>query len=66
MASKLEVELTTLMDAVQQDIKTKGITNDDPRLERIGDILSLMQVFHWEDYKRIVITKFKIPPENFK
>jgi hypothetical protein len=25
-----------------------------------------MEVFHWEDYKRIAITKFGVPPDHFE
>jgi hypothetical protein len=63
--NSLEIELTNLMTAVQAD-KVQGGNEDDPRINRIGEILSLMEVFHWEDYKRIAITKFGVPPDHFE
>lgn len=62
---ELETELYSLMASVEAD-KVKGGNDDDPRLERIGNILTLLEVFHWEDYKRIVIAKFNVPADHFE
>jgi hypothetical protein len=35
-------------------------------MERIGNILTLLEVFHWEDYKRIVVAKFGVPANHFE
>ncbi len=61
----LETELYSLMSAVEAD-KVNGGVEDDPRIERIGNILTLLEVFHWEDYKRIVIAKFNVPADHFE
>ena len=60
----LETELYDLMAAVEAD-EVKGGNEDDPRIERIGNILTLLEVFHWEDYKRIAIAKFNVPADHF-
>ena len=62
---ELENELYSLMASVEAD-KVNGGNEDDPRLERIGNILTLLEVFHWEDYKRIVIAKFNVPADHFE
>lgn len=61
----LETELYDLMASVEAD-EVKGGNEDDPRIERIGNILTLLEVFHWEDYKRIVIAKFNVPADHFE
>jgi hypothetical protein len=61
----LETELYSLMSAVEAD-EVNGGVEDDPRIERIGNILTLLEVFHWEDYKRIVIAKFNVPADHFE
>ena len=63
--NELEIELYALMASVEAD-KVKGGNEDDERIERIGNILTLLEVFHWEDYKRIVIAKFNVPPDHFE
>ena len=63
--NELETELYDLMSAVEADRVNGGI-EDDPRIERIGNILTLLEVFHWEDYKRIVIAKFNVPADHFE
>ena len=65
---ELETELYELMASVEAD-NIKGNSTDedaDPRMERIGNILTLLEVFHWEDYKRIVIAKFNVPADHFE
>ena len=61
----LETELYDLMAGVEAD-KVNGGIDADPRMERIGNILTMLEVFHWEDYKRIVIAKFNVPPDHFE
>jgi hypothetical protein len=66
--NELETELYDLMAQAQAE-GLKGSTTDedaDPRMERIGNILTLLEVFHWEDYKRIVIAKFNVPADHFE
>jgi hypothetical protein len=63
--NELETELYELMSAVEADRVNGGI-EDDPRIERVGNILTLLEVFHWEDYKRIVIAKFNVPADHFE
>jgi hypothetical protein len=66
--NELETELYDLMAQAEAE-GLKGSTTDedaDPRMERIGNILTLLQVFHWEDYKRIVIAKFNVPADHFE
>jgi hypothetical protein len=66
--NELETELYDLMAQAEAE-GLKGSTTDedaDPRMERIGNILTLLEVFHWEDYKRIVIAKFNVPPDHFE
>jgi hypothetical protein len=62
---EMETELYALMSAVEAD-KVKGGIDDDPRILRVGEILTLLEVFHWEDYKRIVIAKFNVPADHFE
>ena len=63
--NELETELYDLMSAVEAD-RVNGGNQDDERIERIGNILTLLEVFHWEDYKRIVIAKFNVPADHFE
>ena len=63
--NELETELYALMAECEAD-KVNGGIEDDPRLERIGNILTMLEVFHWEDYKRIVIAKFNVPADHFE
>jgi len=69
----LETELYELMASVDEDRKGGSVSFDpdsrepqDPRMERIGNILTWLEVFHWEDYKRIVIAKFNVPADHFE
>ena len=61
---ELETELYDLMASVEAD-NINGSNDDDPRIERIGNILSVLEVCYWEDYKRIVIAKFNVPADHF-
>ena len=68
MMNELETELYDLMAQAEAE-GLKGSTTDedaDPRMERIGNILTLLEVFHWEDYKRITIAKFNVPADYFE
>ena len=40
--------------------------NPDPRLIRAMEIITIMEVFDWETYKRIVIEHFGVPVDHFK
>lgn len=59
----MEQELYDLMAVVEAN---KGHEENDQRMERIGNILTMLEVFHWEDYKRIVIAKFNVPADHFE
>ena len=71
---QLEHELYGLMEAIEAERKeNQTISFDpesdepqDPRMQRIGEILTLLEVLHWEDYKRIVIAKFNVSPDYFE
>ena len=66
--ANLETELLDLMASVNADNVNGSSTDEDadPRLERIGNILTMLEVFAWEDYKRIVIAHFNVPADHFK
>jgi len=65
--NELETELYDLMASVEADRNNNSTPDsDDPRMERIGNILTLLEVFHWEDYKRIAIAKFNVPADYFE
>lgn len=63
--ANLETELLDLMASVEAD-KVNGGIDDDPRIMRIGNILTMLEVFAWTDYKRIVIKHFNVPADHFK
>lgn len=63
--AEIETELYSLMSAVEAD-GVNGGPEDDPRIERVGEIMSLLEVFAWEDYKRIAIAKFSVPCDYFE
>jgi len=56
---------TKLYDLMAQVEGNKGGNNEEA-MEEIGNILTLLEVFHWEDYKRIVIAKFNVPADHFE
>jgi hypothetical protein len=56
---------TKLYDLMAQVEANKGGDNEQA-MEDIGNILTLLEVFHWEDYKRIVIAKFNVPADHFE
>lgn len=65
--TETETELYELMASVEAD-NINGSTEDenaDPRLERIGNLLTLLQVIDWEGYKRLVLAKFNVPADYF-
>jgi len=59
---EMEAKLYDLMAQVEAN---KGGDNEQA-MEDIGNILTLLEVFHWEDYKRIVIAKFNVPADHFE
>ena len=66
--TEIETELYALMAECEAD-GVKGNSTDedtDPRLERIGNLLSLLQVVDWEGYKRLVLAKFNVPEDYFE
>ena len=65
--NEIETEIRTLMAEVEAE-EIHGSTDDedgDPRLFRIGNLLSLLQVVDWEAYKRLVLDKFNVPADYF-
>jgi hypothetical protein len=60
--NEMETKLYNLMAQVEAN---KGGDNEQA-MEDIGNILTLLEVFHWEDYKRIVIAKFNVPADHFE
>jgi hypothetical protein len=60
--NEMEIKLYDLMAQVEAN---KGGDNEQA-MEDIGNILTLLEVFHWEDYKRIVIAKFNVPADHFE
>lgn len=65
--TETEKELYALMAECEAE-NINGSTDDkdaDPRLERIGNLLSLLQVIDWEGYKRLVLAKFNVPADYF-
>ena len=66
--TELETELYALMAECEAE-NVKGNSTDentDPRLERIGNILTMLEVFDWEAYKRVAIAKFNVPADHFE
>lgn len=65
---KLETELLSLKAELEAE-NFAGSTDDekpDPRMTRVSEILTILEVFHWNDYKRILIDNFEIPADHFK
>jgi len=66
--TELETEIYELMAECEAE-GIKGNSTDenaDPRLERIGNILTLLQVLDWEAYKRVAIAKFNVTADYFE
>lgn len=69
---KLMTELETEIYELMAECEAEGINgnstdeNADPRLERIGNILTLLQVLDWEAYKRVAIAKFNVTADYFE
>ena len=64
---ELEQELLSLKASVEAD-NFSGSSDDenpDPRMVRVSEIITILECFYWEDYKRILITHFGVPAENF-
>ncbi len=64
---ELETELLALKAVLEAEnfAGSSADENPDPRLVRAMEIIMLMEVFYWEDYKRIVIEHFGIPADHF-
>ena len=66
--TELETEIYSLMAECEAE-NVKGNSTDenaDPRLERIGNLISLLQVVDWEAYKRLAIAKFNVSADYFE
>jgi hypothetical protein len=64
---EIETELLSLKAELEAE-NFKGSSEDedpDPRMTRVSEILTILEVFHWEDYKRIVIDNFGVPADHF-
>lgn len=66
--TELETEIYSLMAEVEAENINGNSTdeNADPRLERIGNLLTLIQVVDWEAYKRLAIAKFGVSADYFE
>ena len=67
-ALELETELLSLKAELEAE-NFSGSTEDenpDPRLVRVTEIVLLLEVFYWEDYKRILIANFDVPADHWK
>ena len=66
--TETETELYALMAEVEAENINGNSTDEDadPRLERIGNLLTLLQVIDWEGYKRLVLAKFNVPEDYFE
>ena len=65
---ELETELLSLKASVEAE-NFSGSSDDenpDPRMVRVSEIISILEVFYWEDYKRIVIEHFGVPANHFE
>ena len=65
--NQLEAELLSLKASVEADgfSGSSDDENPDPRMVRVSEIISILEVFYWEDYKRIVIEHFGVPADHF-
>ena len=66
--SELEAELLSLKAELEAEnfAGSSEDENPDPRMTRVGEILTILEVFYWNDYKRIVIEHFEVPANHFK
>ena len=66
--TEIETELYALMAECEAEGVNGNSTDEDtdPRLERIGNLLSVLQVVDWEGYKRLVLAKFNVPDDYFE
>ena len=64
---ELETELLSLKAELEAE-DFSGSSEDetpDTRMVRVSEIITILEVFHWEDYKRIVIEHFGVPADHF-
>jgi len=64
---ELETELLSLKAELEAENFSGSSEGEDadPRMVRISEIITILEVFHWEDYKRIVIANFGVPADHF-
>lgn len=65
---ELETELLSLKAELEAE-NFSGSSEDenpDPRMTRVSEIMTILEVFYWEDWKRIVIANFGIPADHFE
>jgi hypothetical protein len=64
---EIEIELLSLKAELEAEnfAGSSEDENPDPRMTRVSEILTILEVFAWEDYKRIVINNFGIPADHF-
>ena len=68
LMNELETELLSLKAELEAE-NFAGSTDDenpDPRMTRVSEILTLLEVFYWADYKRILIANFDFPADYWK
>ena len=61
LMNELETELLSLKAELEAE-NFRGSSEDenpDPRMTRVGEILTILEVFFWNDYLRIVNTHFR-------
>ena len=65
---ELETELLSLKAELEAE-NFSGSSEDenpDPRMTRVSEIMTILEVFFWEDWKRIVIANFGVPADHFE
>jgi len=68
LMNELETELLSLKAELEAE-NFAGSTDDenpDPRMTRVSEILTILEVFYWADYKRILIANFDFPADYWK
>jgi hypothetical protein len=72
MYNSLMNELETELLSLKAELEAENFTgsnedeNPDPRMTRVSEILTLLEVFYWADYKRILIANFDFPADYWK
>lgn len=65
---ELETELLSLKAELEAE-NFSGSSEDenpDPRMTRVSEIITILETFFWEDWKRIAIANFGVPANHFE